>query len=170
MTTKAKKVKPISKLRLDLLNDLADYLHNLDNQFNLSMWVMEKDAGRAYFPPDNVPKLTANPKHKDLIQCGMTACAMGHAPSVPSIAAAGLKLGKRKDSDGDTMFIPVHKGRTGIYAAQDLFGIPQRLAEDFFMPGHYNEEDLKKPKVVAARIRAFVKDPFEYLDARGISV
>jgi hypothetical protein len=158
--------------RPDLLKDLANYLNKIDNQFDLSTWIgyKEGDIWMDDIRLEHAEKLVKGPlTHKKLKECGTTGCAMGHAPSVPSIAKAGLKL-HILDSDaeeGIAVLVPEYKGATGEDAAMNLFGIPREVAGYFFMPNSYPENKRKNPKYVADRIYKFLEHPVETCNALG---
>lgn len=161
-----KQLKPV--YRPDYLLALADYLANVDNQFDLGAWVGKLDGDgdlSSNVDPTDVKRLKGNPKWKDLKTCGTTACAMGHAPSVPLLAKAGLTL----KAYGQYL-IPAYKGNEGFKAAQSLFGISNDVANHFFDGGAYDDEELKEPKAVAKRLYEFVADPFVYADANGLDL
>lgn len=140
--------------RPDLITALAVYLSTIDNQFDMDGWI-ENESGGWSISFDNQKKLRGNPKWKTHKACGTVACAMGHAPSVPVLAKAGLKI--------NYDLLPEYKGKTGFGAAMELFGISKALAAHFFDPVHYKGKDTKDPKIVAERLFAFVADPFGYM-------
>lgn len=154
-------------VRFDLLKDLADYLMKLKNQFNLDSWIELVEAPEnadEYYEPTYIEdkkirdKLTKGSlTFKKLKECGTTGCAMGHAPSVPSLAKAGLKL-----SVTGNYIQPNYKGNTGLEAAEALFHIPQTISEALFLPGFYHADDRRNPKAVAERIYELLGDPFNF--------
>ena len=150
--------------RPDLLNALANYLEKLPKRdFDLRHFVGKKNQ---VFEVDNkiAEKLEGNPDLQEIQSCGATACALGHAPSVPELAAAGLKLKVVPRTEYSLLRIQVeYNYNTGYEAAEELFGIPYALVEYFFDPDYYDEEDLNDPKVVAQRIHEFISNPIEYV-------
>jgi hypothetical protein len=65
-------------MRTDLLLKIADLLERLpEEKFDYGSWVGEDWGGK----PD--------------LSCGMTACALGWATTIPEVAALGLRLEKR---------------------------------------------------------------------------
>lgn len=149
--------------RPDYLLALANFLENNvpKNTFNLEAWVRNDgwNEEEGTFDRDreaaNATILEKNPGAH--ASCGTTACAFGWAPSVPELANAGLKLVRYGNS-----FVPRYEGKESFDAAQLLFGIPVRVAEHFFDPEHYAEDDLTDPKEVVRRIREFISNPVEY--------
>lgn len=159
-----KQQKPV--YRPDYLLALADYLAKVNNQFDLDSWIakQDEDGDEVELTAAELKKLKGNPKWKALKECGTTGCAMGHAPSVPLLAKAGLKL----FSDGVSL-MPEYKGSHGFDAGQELFGITYDVARYFFHPDYYDEDQLKEPKVVAERIYEFVANPFEVMNNNSLN-
>lgn len=157
--------------RPDLLNALANYLKKLPaTDFDLRHFVGKKDQ-IFQADPEMAKKLKGNPNLKEIRSCGATACALGHAPSVPELAQAGLKVvvynptKEDKENWDDTVRLQVtYKGETDFYAATKLFGIPMELAEHFFDPENYKDDELNDPKIVARRIHEFISNPVEYME------
>lgn len=165
------KVKRV--FRPDLLKDLANYLNKIDNQFNLDGWVQLKEDESWWIDKEKAAKLTGKkpPTHKLFKECGTTGCAMGHAPSVPSIWKAGLRLTTTCDNDnGDntTTIVPENKftGSQDFEAAMEIFGIPRAVSEYFFDPDQYDTH-VKNPKIVAKRIYEFLENPMDHLHYLG---
>lgn len=151
--------------RPDYLLALAKFLDKEvpESNFNLESWV-----GTDTYDPvtdryddqkeeQNIKILAKNPRAH--ATCGTTACAFGWAPSVPELKKAGLKLARYGNS-----LVPEYKGEEGFAAAEELFGIPNTVAQHLFNPDYYEPDDLKNPHVVAGRIRAFISNPVEYYE------
>lgn len=151
--------------RPDLLNALANYLEELPKiAFDLRHFIGKKHA---IFEVDDkmASVLSTNPDLQEIQGCGATACALGHGPSVPELAAAGLKLEISKLRNNFRRRINVtYNNNVGYDAAEELFGIPFALVNHFFDPNYYYEEDLGNPKVVAERIHQFISNPIEYVE------
>ncbi len=92
-------------------------------------------------------------------KCGTTACAIGHACSIPSFRRAGLKLVGAQIYDDGAPYIqhyPEFDDEVGFDAAANFFDIDDREAESLF---GYREPET--PKRVAKRIRKFIADKQE---------
>lgn len=150
-----KALKPV--YRPDLLLKLADYLCKIDNQFDLDSWVGDENATHDF----KKKLLKGKPTHATHKTCGTTACAMGHAVSIPELYKEGLRL----VDVGSGWIVPRHKGLEGIEAAESLFGITERVAEDLFTPDGYEEDEVKDPKIVAKKIYEFVADPLNFAES-----
>lgn len=130
-------------MRKKLLLDLADYLDKFretkTRKFNMDTW------GRK-----------ANISERS---CRTTACAMGWAPHVPSIAKAGL-TSDFDDIGYHEMYLTFKfKGRgklDGIDAAIELFQIDDFQAYWLFAPEEPDRLHITA-KQQAARIREFVR-------------
>lgn len=112
------------------LEKLADFLDKLPTKgFNLHWWKRSN--------------------------CTTTACAIGHACSIPSFRRAGLGLKVHEtDSDGFTTYYPVFKHHSAVWAVESFFGLTNYQAEELFYPSYYPEKAT--PKMVARRIRKFL--------------
>lgn len=108
--------------------------------------------------------------------CGTTACVLGHAPSVPSIRAAGMFLYSRQKArngqiniwEGDVGIIEGGKVICNDEAARVIFGLTYDQVHALF--GSTDDDatrllytgstsgdfDEVTPKIVAAKIREFV--------------
>jgi hypothetical protein len=92
--------------------------------------------------------------------CGTTACALGHAPFVPEIAAAGLSV--VCELNGNCLFF-INSGplMCGIPAAAKIFGLSWAEVNYLFGP-HATHDELNDappgsatPAEVAEHIRKF---------------
>lgn len=81
--------------------------------------------------------------------CGTTACAVGCAMLDPWF--------KRRGLGGGTHSRPTYRTWEGWSAVTGFFGISQDAALFLFAQSSYARKDRKNPKVVAQRIRAFLK-------------
>lgn len=111
---------------------LADHLENnvMDHEFDMKEW-----------------------------KCGTTACAVGHAASIPSFQRAGLKLVSYRmkvSGDGYKAFCPIYKGDYGYLGVANFFGIGVDEAHSLFDPDEY-PIDRRDVRTVAKRIREFVR-------------
>ena len=82
--------------------------------------------------------------------CGTTACALGHACSIPSFRKAGLRM--RSDPVDENYYYPDFNGMEGLEAASEFFDIDFEGACSLFY-----SRGPETPKQVAKRIRKFVK-------------
>lgn len=115
------------KMRLDRLETLAKHLETVPPEtFNLGSW-----------------------------KCGTTACAMGHACSIPSFRRAGLRLEKEMEW-GEAVFIPSFKCEQDFDAAQRFFGISQSDSYHLFDPMEYPNYERTRKQTVINRIRKFI--------------
>lgn len=96
--------------------------------------------------------------------CGTTACALGWAPSIPSIRKAGLVLEVQKFGYGTVGDVVLRRGRRSFYgtvAGEGAFGLTQAESEFLFLPGQMLN-GVRSPgtnssaKEVAHHILAFV--------------
>lgn len=122
---------------------LADYLQSIKkSSFNMGWWKRDN--------------------------CQTVACACGHACNIPSFKRAGLTLRFKDEFEGITTYDLVFKDEFNFNAAKEFFGLPSvRYAEYLFSPSEYryknncmlftNEFSKITPKIVANRIRKFVK-------------
>lgn len=137
-----------------LLLALADFLENdprVEGHFDMAH-VLAENGGDLFRTKRGKP---------DLHACGTAACAMGWAPTVPSIRRAGLSYVKLRAGD---WYIGVHGIACDfIDAAEDIFDIAGSDADYLFYPrdGH------RTPKQVARNIRQFVKDEAKH---RGVTL
>lgn len=150
----------IYKRRLLSVADLLDQIK--PSLFDYGAWVGEDWKGRA-----------------DL-SCGTTACALGHATTIPALRKAGLRLVKMggtfatvclkgdKAEDLSSYSSPRNAGRA-------VFGIDDYEFEYLFVPGDVNDRQCDRRKMfgkyalnykatakqVASHIRFFVKNKFK---------
>lgn len=116
------------KMRLDRLETLAKHLETVPPEtFNLKAW-----------------------------KCGTTACAMGHACSIPKFRQAGLKLTEILVWMTEPMLSPEFKGRGGFEAAEFFFGLNEDEALFLFDPDCYPAGDRTRKQTVINRIRKFI--------------
>lgn len=88
------------------------------------------------------------------LSCGTTACAMGLA----AVSGAFSRQGLKHDPDYYRItFLWKGSRIDGLPAAQKLFDISMRQAEEFFLPnGDHPIDGAKAEKALAQRIRDFV--------------
>ena len=116
-------------VRVDLLKTLADHLDTVDRkQFDIDVW-------------------------REDTECGYVACAIGHAVGLPGFG--GLKI--KTWGGAAPLYFPAYKNLEGLSAVMALFDIDQYDAEQMFTEDGY-ERPSPTPKMVARKIRKFVKD------------
>lgn len=143
-----------NKLRKQGAKDLillADHLETnvKDKRFNLDYW------GRVEGPADKT--LTV----KNINVCGTTACALGHAATMPKFTKRGLRM---EDDFGNqwsldhTLFRVVYKTEymNGMDAAAEFFGLTPTESLFLFDPTEY-PDGHKDRMYVAKRIRTAAK-------------
>lgn len=100
---------------------------------------------------------TVNPEEFSLFNwaCGTTACAVGHACSIPEFVRDGLVLRFTDPLGGQsTLGCPVFKNYDGWNAVREFFSITGKISRYFFDPDKYPGD--ASPKCVASRIREYV--------------
>jgi hypothetical protein len=119
----------MKKVYVNRLLKLADYLMTVPKrEFNLYGW-----------------------------KCGTTACACGHACSIPSFRRAGLSIDMRgKEFTGIALQLKDERLEDFV-AVEAFFGLNREESLTLFHPGKYDDKDVKKPRLVAKRIRELVK-------------
>ncbi len=166
-------MNPNDKVGLKRLATLAAFLRTIPKSaFNIGSWVTQPTvAGKSlpgrYGGPNDYDTIKAGITPKDMHTCGTTACALGWAATIPSFRRAGLKLVYAERGYGDVWF-----GKTpddpddavsAFDAGAEFFRIPEEVSEHFFSPGEYTQDNEEvTPKMVAARIERYVKDPVGY--------
>jgi hypothetical protein len=103
------------------------------------------------------------------LSCGTTACALGHAASMPAFRKLGLHL--KRASSGETFVALRGLRRRGwawyldasIQAGAKIFGLAPEEARFLFLPDEplYNRHAPgggARPKTVAAHIERFVRE------------
>lgn len=83
--------------------------------------------------------------------CGATACALGHACTIPHFKRNGLHL-----CIGDYP-TPTYQSRTGFMAGATFFGLSYDQAVYLFDSDRYAARSMRSPKIVARRIRGLVR-------------
>lgn len=131
--------------RTDLLELVAKKL-DTNPPFNFAKWVGEDWGGK----PD--------------LSCGTSACALGHATTIPELAALGLKLYKSHANAVACVcdHVPTEDemwnvNRTSIHTAMRIFNLTDDEARYLFMPGR-GLGAQPSAKEVAAHIRKFIAD------------
>lgn len=91
--------------------------------------------------------------------CGTTACALGHAGTIPKFRALGLRTAKVSQYDDDgQVFFGEGSGVSGYEAAEQFFGISHLTAWRIFGPDSYVVEARDvTPEMVAKKIDSFLK-------------
>lgn len=90
----------------------------------------------------------------EMWSCGTTACAIGHAVNVPSIAANGLQLTTHvTDIDYRT---PIFNRSRGWAAVEECFQLSEDQAEHLFAFEDY--PDKQDAATVSDRIDAFISE------------
>lgn len=91
-----------------------------------------------------------------LIQCGMSACALGWGCLIPSFKKAGLRLEQAEALRGPYLQ-PVYRDARDMDAAEDFFRINEHLADQLFGPvgGLTSPQEWAKKakKIIAAAER-----------------
>ena len=134
----------MNKKRLLLLCRKLDKLQ--DKQFNYSVWVDKSWQGK----PD--------------LSCGAPACALGHATTIPSLRALGLRMRRQCDTGGYVQFkrqvVPGDFVETSLLAAMCVFDLTRDEAAYLFVPGRSAESsglsERASAKTVARHIRKFM--------------
>lgn len=136
----------MNKKRLLLLCRKLDKLQ--DKQFNYSVWVDESWQGK----PD--------------LSCGAPACALGHATTIPSLRALGLRMRRllQYATGGYVQFkrqvVPGNTVETSLLAAMCVFDLTRDEAAYLFVPGRNAESsglsERASAKTVARHIRKFI--------------
>jgi hypothetical protein len=117
-------------------------------------------------------ELAANPNHPALRErefdlaeyelhdhnngCRTTACAVGHAWSIPELAAEGLGHEQFRRAYGYVAVPTYHGYAHGAQALEAFFGVKEEDAERLFMPWTYEHRDRRNPAAVADRIDAYL--------------
>lgn len=152
-------------MNVDRLHALAKFLRQVPakkpGSFSLDSWgsMYGQEGG------DPAPLSDGTLMTKDVIlaTCGMTACAIGWAGSVPLLREAGLELVLQ---DGEAF--PRYNGRQHWDAVMDFFGIDRYLAHHLFLPDNYHKkEDEETGKYICTATAADVADRID--DATGFS-
>jgi hypothetical protein len=89
--------------------------------------------------------------------CGTTACAMGHACTIPSFRRAGLRLVEDFGWGTITMSTIAFGKILGMQAAAELFDISYLTANRLFHAGNYPKPN-PTPAEVAERIERLVRE------------
>jgi hypothetical protein len=153
----SKRVQGMNRL-LTLQNYLKDQVKS--KRFDLNSWVnLEAIAG----------KPTTKKKVVELIKegsCGTTACACGHAATIPEFNAKGLKLEvsfewgfmqtSKRVSDISVVYSKNDYRYCGIAAAEQFFSLTLDEAEYLFDPSHYLHDRNSKYYVIR-RINSQIK-------------
>lgn len=85
----------------------------------------------------------------DILTCGTTACAIGHATLLPDMGIGKMQL--------NCLGYPVIDGKTPFDAALVAFDISRVEAQDLFIPGCSKLNRFATAKDVASHIHTFVK-------------
>lgn len=112
-------------------------------------------------------------KGKQDLSCGTTACALGWAATMPKFRRLGLRL-ERRGVDPLLQHLVVLKGTdlNGTDAAERIFYLDSEEADFLFTPGYDRDpgenqttswEGRSTPRLVAKKIRQFVKDREKWL-------
>lgn len=140
----------LSKRAVRRLTTLANYLARRRGHFAMHTWCQHNESVYGVVGAHGI-RVHDNLKASDLIQCGMAACAFGHAATIPAFKRAGLKL--RASFSG--VFKPYYAGLSEFNAAAAFFDIPQDAANTLFTPIRDGNEET--PAQWAKRCREFVK-------------
>ena len=133
------------KTRINRLSVLAAHLKNVSNKkFNLGYWVGHEYN---YERTSNVEIVKAVCDHS----CGTTACALGHAASIPSFRRAGLKYFVEYDG-ADILY----KNSHNFVAGEHFFNISLEDSRYLFSPDEYNNGRKGKSYVIR-RIEALIR-------------
>lgn len=125
----------MSSIRTDRLMRLTDLLDTIEPEaFDLEFW---KRSGP---------------------NCGTTACAIGHACTIPEFIEAGLQLHVDVQEEEETTYFVAYKNYISSSAVMEFFGLDYNQAMWLFYPLSYEDKDLRNPKKVATRIRKFLND------------
>lgn len=135
----------MNRERMTILRDhLRDNVK--DEKFNLATW-----AGN-----DNCPWAG-----KQDLSCGTTACAMGHAVTIPSFQELGLRLEPFQSKYATQFGRIAFDGKFDFDAAAAFMDISLEEAEYLFDPGQYpNDEDTSRLEVVG-RLTEVLEAPSE---------
>lgn len=152
---------------------LADFLESIPEEFtfDLGSWGHDTDAlgvGDSNYqrmqeilaPEHNVTK---NEAEFLFVDCGFTACAVGHACLSHKLRSEGLTYLLNPDRPHDSPTIsmePYFEGHEGWEAVRKFFGISDATADYFFSDSEYvlPVEGNTTAKDVAARIRETVAE------------
>lgn len=138
----------LSKLAVRRLTKLADYMDTVPrDHFHMRDWVAH--AGDTQIAGVHRIKKPSDIKAA-IVECGMTACALGHAAMIPAFTRAGLVL-KR---DGFRGFFPALKDTNdGDTTAMRFFDIDMARVDYLFRADH-----ITTPKQWAKHCRKFIKE------------
>lgn len=137
----------LSPIAIKRLTILANYLARKRGHFDMNRWLGHR-GGRAMGGIHGI-KNDAPLGQTDVIKCGMTACAFGHAATIPYFKRLGLKLMGTRG-----YFRPIYDELVEFEAAAAFFDITEQQASELFMPS--TENSLETPAEWARRCRRFI--------------
>lgn len=103
---------------------------------------------------DHLRTVPAAKLDMNIWSCGTSACAMGHACTIPSFKRAGLRLVRLENAEGKEHFYPDFKGASDFGAAEEFFDIKYSVAEHLFSSFEYRGRP--SPATVAKRIESVI--------------
>jgi hypothetical protein len=121
----------LSKLAKRRLATLVEYMSKLKvagGHFKMKHWVAHR--GKACDIDIHGLKDAARVEAKHLVECGMSACAVGWACTVPAFRKAGLMM-----SFDDCRYLrPMYRGEEQFDAVTEFFDIDETRARRLFGP------------------------------------
>lgn len=146
----------LSKVSKNRLTKLIDFMAKLPNEakkhFNMKSWVMHQGEWADVLGHHGIKK-ASDVDRKALIQCGMSACALGWGCTIPSFKRAGLRLAEKEGFRG-IYLEPVYQGSHDLDAAKSFFRIHAWKADALF-----GSENLDpSPREWAKRARKLVRE------------
>lgn len=145
----------LSKVAKTRLLKLVDYMSKLPKKtakhFAMKAWVMHNGQWADVLGHHGIKKASDISKEK-LIECGMTACALGWGCTIPAFKKAGLRLEEKEGWVGIHLE-PVFEGHHDLDAAEAFFRIDGYTAQCLFGP----ENADASPHEWAKRARALIK-------------
>lgn len=135
----------MNRERMTILRDhLRDNVK--DDKFNLSTWV-----GNDEIPWGGMQDLS----------CGTTACAMGHAASIPSFQEQGLRLERFHDRFNEKLGRITFNGKVDFDAAGAFMDLNSEETEWVFDPARYRNENETTRMEVVERLTSLLESPEE---------
>jgi hypothetical protein len=90
------------------------------------------------------------------VECGVAACACGHAAMIPAFRAQGFMM---VVADSETDAAPFFDGKSGWAAVRNFFDLTYWQSEHLFNSRRYMDDNMSgTPLQVAKRIRAGLKE------------
>ena len=146
----------LSKLAKRRLGQLIEFMSKVPKEygahFHMKSWVMHNGNWANVIGNHGIKK-AADVDQEKLIECGMSACALGWGATIPSFKRAGLKLRVKKDGWSPGVLEPVYKGAADMDAAEKFFDIDEELAVRLFGP----DNDDRTQREWAKRAKALVR-------------